>query len=200
MLVPHEDRSPASHSHEFAWLKDAWNNLPEKLADNFPTPEHLRKRALIDANYYDEMIIDAGSNAAALRVAAGFRQIDDFALVIVRGVHVIRRTAKSQSRRAMNKQEFQESKTAIMEIVSNMIGVKPGTVLQLFRDPTIICTTVDEENKVSFKGDVTSLSDAALQAVQSKGIEWPTVSGPWEWAYQGKRLDEIRREIEQTTD
>ena len=126
MLVPHEDRSPASHSHEFAWLKDAWNNLPEKLADNFPTPEHLRKRALIDANYYDEMIIDAGSNAAALRVAAGFRQIDDFALVIVRGVHVIRRTAKSQSRRAMNKQEFQESKTAIMEIVSNMIGVKPG--------------------------------------------------------------------------
>jgi len=82
----------------------------------------------------------------------------------------------------------------------SMIGVKPGTVLQLFRDPTIICTTVDEENKVSFKGDVTSLSDAALQAVQSKGIEWPTVSGPWEWAYQGKRLDEIRREIEQTTD
>jgi len=82
----------------------------------------------------------------------------------------------------------------------SMIGLKPGTELQLFRDPTIICKTVDEENKVDFKGDLTSLSDAALQALESLGIEWPTVSGPWEWAYQGKRLDEIRREIEQKTD
>jgi hypothetical protein len=125
-LVPHEDRSPASHSHEFAWLKEAWKNLPENLADLYPTPEALRKRALISAGYYDETIVDAGSAAAAIRVAAAFRQIDDFALVIVRGVHVIRRTAKSQSRRAMNKEEFQASKTAIIEIVSGMIGVKPG--------------------------------------------------------------------------
>jgi len=42
--------------------------------------------------------------------------------------------------------------------------------------------------------------DAAMQALQSTGIEWPTVSGPWEWAHQGKRLDEIRREIEDNSD
>lgn len=126
LLVPHEERTSATHNHEFAWLKDAWLNLPENLADQFPTQEHLRKKALIDAGFYNETIVDAGSNAAALRVASAFRQIDDFSLVIVRGVFVIRRTAKSQSRRSMNKQEFQASKTAILEIVSGMIGVKPS--------------------------------------------------------------------------
>lgn len=128
MLVAHEDRSPASHSHEFAWLKEAWNNLPENLADLYPTPTHLRKRALIEAGWYDEMIVDAGNNAAAIRVCAAMRQIDDFAHVFVRGVHVIRRTAKSQSRRSMNKQEFQASKQAIIEIISNMIGVTPASL------------------------------------------------------------------------
>ncbi|MGY3620183.1 GIY-YIG nuclease family protein [Bradyrhizobium sp. USDA 10063] len=82
----------------------------------------------------------------------------------------------------------------------SMIGIKPGTELQLFKDPTIICTTVDEGNQVDFRGDVTSLSDAALQAHTALGDEWPSVSGPWAWAYKGKRLDELRREIEDQAD
>jgi hypothetical protein len=126
MLVAHEERSMASHSHEFAWLKEAWLNLPEALADQFPTQEHLRKRALIDAGFYDETIIDAGTNAAALRVASAFRSREEFSLVIVRGPAVVIRTAKSQSRRSMKKQEFQASKEAILEVVSGMIGVKPA--------------------------------------------------------------------------
>lgn len=125
ILVTHEDRSTATHNHEFAWLKEAWLNLPENLADEFPTPEHLRKRALIDGGFYDQTVIDAGSNAAALRVASAFRAREEFSLVIVRGPAVVIRTAKSQSRRSMNKQEFQASKTAILEVVSSMIGVKP---------------------------------------------------------------------------
>lgn len=125
LLVTHEERSLASHGHEFAWLKQAWLNLPEALADQFATPTHLRKRALIEGGFYDETVVDAGSNAAALRVAAAFRSREEFALVIVRGPAVVIRTAKSQSRRSMNKQEFQASKTAILEIVSIMIGVAP---------------------------------------------------------------------------
>lgn len=121
-LVPLEDRSPASHAHEFAWLREAWLQLPEPLADLYPTPEHLRKRALIDAGFYDETIIDAGTNAAALRVASAIRAREEFSLVIVRGPAVVIRTAKSQSRRAMQKEEFQASKTAIMEVIGAMIG------------------------------------------------------------------------------
>jgi hypothetical protein len=82
----------------------------------------------------------------------------------------------------------------------SMIGIKPGTQLQLEKDPTFTCETVDEKNQVEYRGEVTSLSDAALQAIHELGYEWPTVSGPWEWTYQGKRLDEIRREIEEEAD
>lgn len=121
-----EARSAASHSHEFAWLRDAWANLPEDLAEMYPSPEHLRKRALIQAGYYDETIIDAGSNAAALRVASYVRSRSDFSLVVVRGPLVVERQAKSQSRRAMDKQTFQDSKTKIMEVVSEMVGVTPA--------------------------------------------------------------------------
>lgn len=120
-----EDRSDATHKHEFAWLREAWANLPETLADLYPSPEHLRKRALIQAGYYDEEIIDVGSKAGALRVAASLRRIDDFAYVVVRGPLVVRRTAKSQSRRSMTKQEFQASKSALMDVIAAMIGVEP---------------------------------------------------------------------------
>ncbi len=120
-LIINEDRSVATHNHEFAWLREAWLNLPEALADLYPSPEHLRKRALIDAGFYDETVIDAGTNAAAIRVAAAVRAIDTFALVFVRKCFVIRRTAKSQSRRAMKKDEFQASKTAIMEVIDELV-------------------------------------------------------------------------------
>lgn len=123
-LTVEEHRSDTTHKHEFAWLRESWMNLPEHLANQYPTPEHLRKRALIESGFYDETITDAGSNAAALRVAATIRKMDDFALVIVQRHLVIVRTAKSQSRRAMNKQEFQASKSAIMEVVGDLLGTE----------------------------------------------------------------------------
>jgi T5orf172 domain len=82
----------------------------------------------------------------------------------------------------------------------SMIGVAPGTELQLAKNPTIICTTVDDGNKVDYMGDITSLSDAAFQAYNALGESWPSVSGPWAWTYKGKRLDDLRREIEDQSD
>lgn len=126
LLDTAEERSEVSHRHEFAWLKEAWLQLPESLADQYPSPKHLRKRALIQGGFFDEQIVDAGSNAAALRVAAAFRSREEFSLVIVRGAFVVIRTAKSQSRLAMKAAEFQASKTAVLEIVSDLIGVEPS--------------------------------------------------------------------------
>lgn len=127
-MAPVEERSEVSHRHEFGWLREAWLSLPERFADQFPTTEHLRKRALIEAGFYTETVIDCGSQAAALRVAAFARGEDEFALVITRGPVVVVRKAKSQSRRAMDKAEFQASKTALMEVVSDMLGVAPATL------------------------------------------------------------------------
>ncbi|WP_020184804.1 hypothetical protein [Methylopila sp. 73B] len=127
-LEVHEERSTKTHNHEFGWLREAWLSLPENIAADFPTPEHLRKRALIEANFYDEQIVDAGTQAAALRVCSAFRAREEFAYVVTRGPIVVIRTAKSQSRRVMDKAEFQASKTAIMEVVAGMLGVTPEQV------------------------------------------------------------------------
>lgn len=129
-LVELAERSIVSEGHQFAWLDEAWHQLPENVADQYPTPTHLRKRALIQAGYYDEQIIDAGTKAGALRVASGIQSREPFSLIIVRGVLVIIRTAKSQSRHSMAKAEFQASKDAVLAIVSEMIGVKPEELTQ----------------------------------------------------------------------
>jgi hypothetical protein len=128
LLEEVQERSEKSHRHEFAWLREAWKNLPESLADIYPTAEHLRKRALIQGGFYNETIVDAGTNAAALRVGAFARGEDEFAHVVVRGPLVVVRKAKSQSRRAMSPEEFKRSKEAVLQIVSAMIGVEPDAL------------------------------------------------------------------------
>lgn len=123
-LAPIEDRSPESHRHYFAAINEAWANLPEDLAQEYPTPEHLRKKALIRAGYADEQSIVCSSTAEALRFAAFLRPIDDYSVVTVSRNVVTRYAAKSQSQRAMGKAAFQESKEKVLEIVAGMIGVE----------------------------------------------------------------------------
>lgn len=125
MLAPYEQRSTASHNHEFAWLHEAWLNLPERYAERFPTAEHLRKYALIQAGYSDSQSHVCNSKAEALRLQAFLQPIDAFSIVTVNGTVVNRFTARSQSRRAMGAREFQESKTKIMDVIAQMIGVEP---------------------------------------------------------------------------
>lgn len=122
-LVIEEERSANSHRHYFAAINEAWKNLPEDVAAHFPTAESLRKRALIEAGYYHEEIIDCGTNEVAWNVAAFCGKRSDFALITVSGSLVLVRTAKSQSTRSMNKADFQASKTAVLEILAQMVGV-----------------------------------------------------------------------------
>lgn len=122
------DRSWISHRHEFAWIKQAWDNLPESFADMFPSPEHLRKAALIATNWHRETIIDAGNAAAAARVAAYARGEDEFARVVVRGQTVVVQKARSQRMHGldrMDKDEFQRSKDDILGWISELLGVTP---------------------------------------------------------------------------
>lgn len=127
-MVALEERSDKTHNHEFAFVGEAWKTLPETVADEFPTPEHLRKRALIATGFYHETIIDVGTLAGALRVASYVRSSDDFAHVVTRGGVVVVRKAKSQSRKAMGKADFQTSKTAILEWISNLLNVEAKTL------------------------------------------------------------------------
>lgn len=123
-----EERSARSHNHYFASIHELWMSLPEDLAERFPTEEHLRKHALIKAGFYDQRSIVGESKAAATRIAAFIRQLDEYAIVIVEGNTVTQYTAKSQSSRAMGKEVFQDSKQKVLDVISEMVGVDSKTV------------------------------------------------------------------------
>lgn len=118
-----EERSAASHRAYFAAVNEGWQSLPEHLAERFQTSEHLRKFCLIKAGYSDSETFVASSKAEALRLAAFIRPIDEFSVVTVQGATVTRFTAKSQSTRAMGKQEFEASKDAVLGKIADMLGV-----------------------------------------------------------------------------
>lgn len=120
-----EQRSAKSHAHYFAAVNEAWQNLPEEQADRFPTSEHLRKWCLIRAGFAEQRQIVAASKAEAQRIAAFVKPMDGYAVVTVRDAVVTVWTAESQSMRAMGKERFQASKTAVLELLSLMIGADP---------------------------------------------------------------------------
>lgn len=126
IIEPVEERSAKAHRFYFAAVNEAWLNLPEDKAQQYPTPTHLRKWALIRAGYRDERTFVASTKAEALRIAAFVRPTDDYAVVTVRDATVTVYTAKSQSLKAMGKTDFQNSKEAVLQLLSEMIGVAAG--------------------------------------------------------------------------
>lgn len=118
-----EERSTNSHNHYFVSVTEAWRNLPEEYAERFPAVEHLRKWALIKVGYHDERSIVCASKAEAQRIGAFIHPMNDYSVIIVSEATVKVYTAKSQSLKAMGKKDFQDSKTAVLDLLSSMVGV-----------------------------------------------------------------------------
>lgn len=127
-LTEHQERSSESHNHEFAEITEAWKNLPDRLAAQFPTANHLRKHALIRCGWCDSKHFVCSSKAEALRLAPFLRTFDEYALVTVEGTTVTVLTAVSQSKRAMGKARFQASKDAVLGFVAELIGTDAETL------------------------------------------------------------------------
>lgn len=125
-LVEHQERSTPSHKQYFAAVREGWLNLPEHLAEDFPTEEHLRKWCLIRTGYSNSQSMPCSSKAEALRIAAFIRPMDEFSVVKAEGSVVSRYTAKSQSMKAMDKREFQASKEAVLNHIAKMLDVAPA--------------------------------------------------------------------------
>lgn len=125
-LAEHHDRSGVSHSHYFASITNAWNTLPDDLLTEYPSAEHLRKKMLVKCGYADERSIVCASKADALRLAAFIKPMDEYAVVTAREAVVRVYTAQSQSMKAMGKQEFQQSKQAVLEEIDKLLGVEHG--------------------------------------------------------------------------
>lgn len=121
-----QSRDMKRHNAFFAAVHDSFLNLPEGVAPRFPSEEHLRKWALIECNFFDEKEFEADSPANARGLALFVRTQDEYARISVHGRKVIVRRAKSQSLAAMGAAEFYDSKKAVLDLLSSMIGVKRG--------------------------------------------------------------------------
>ena len=118
-----EQRSAASHSHYFACITDAWNNLPDHIADELPSPAHLRAWGLIKAGFADKTIIKCASNDDAISAAKEFKKGEKIKIVEVSGRIVTVWTPHSQSKKAMGAAKFNSSKTAVLQAIAELIGV-----------------------------------------------------------------------------
>lgn len=126
-MVEHHERSDVSHNHFFASIKNGFDNLPDDLHEDFPTTEHLRKKALIRKGYRDERDHVCASKAEAFRLASFIRPMDEYAVVVVSECVVRVWTAKSQSKRAMGAAEFQKSKQDVLDFIDDLLGVERGS-------------------------------------------------------------------------
>lgn len=125
-LEERHERSTNSHNHYHAAIKDAWDNLPPHELARFPSPDHLRKWALIKRGWCDERQHVCKSKAEALRLRAFVEPMDEYAIVIAVECVVTVYTAKSQSYRAMGKTDFQKSKDDVLDEVARLLAVSVG--------------------------------------------------------------------------
>lgn len=118
----HEPISDRSRGHYFACIKAAWDNIPER-DERFPTPEALRKWALIRSGWChkSEIVLDSPEQAA---LVASFTGNAEGVIVVVRENIVVKYTAKSQSAQEMGNKDFQKSKSDVLDTIAELIAVK----------------------------------------------------------------------------
>lgn len=118
-------RSPETHRHYFACIRRAWESLPDELAAQYPSPEHLRKFALIHSGFCTKVQHVCKSEAEAHRLAAAIKPYDTYQLVMVDGPIVTVWHALSQDHRSMDKARFAASKEAVLRWIGDLIGADP---------------------------------------------------------------------------
>lgn len=121
-----ENRSMASHRHFFAAVHEGWANLAEEYAGRFPSSEHLRAWALVEAGYSSESVYAMDSAKDAMSLAKAIRAADDLVIIRVSGDVVKVFRPMSQSVAAMKKDPFEASKKAVLEIVASMARTTPA--------------------------------------------------------------------------
>lgn len=127
-LLRHEERSTVTHRHFFACVNEAWQSLPQDLAERFQSADALRKHALIQTGHFNASTTVCMFKTEAARTAAMMRQVDGYAVVIVDNKMVTRLTAKSQDMKSMDKAEFAKAKEDVLSYLAAMIGVEPAAL------------------------------------------------------------------------
>ena len=124
------DRSEKSHAHFFSLVHEAWLNLPEQYAIEFPNETSLRKFSLIKTGYCKIHKMVMANNAEAIKQAAFMQSLEEYSICEIIGNVVTVWIADSQNYRAMGKKTFQKSKDDVLTFLSQFIGTDVATLKQ----------------------------------------------------------------------
>lgn len=137
VVVGGDVRSTQHHKRYFAALRDAFNNLPEKIAARWPTVEHFRHWLLIETNWKDEKEIHCEDETYAKRLATFVRSESPYARIRIltnpttgKKTIVMIERAMSQDYGAMDKETFKQSSDAVLDLAAHLIQVPRGTLLK----------------------------------------------------------------------
>lgn len=119
-----QERSGASHRHYFALIEEAWANLPEGMAEDFPNPDSLRKWALIKAGFCTVVkIVCEDQNEANTAKHSMLNGTEGYKICTVSNNVLTIYTAMSQRKKAMGAEAFQKSKDATLQIISELLEI-----------------------------------------------------------------------------
>lgn len=127
-LIEYQPRNMPRHAALFAQLDEVWEQLPEGMADDFPTQDHLRAFALIKTGWHDRTSYILKDADEALKLAGDLRRRSQFSLVVVSGATVDFYEPKSQAVRAMKDPEFVKSMNDVLDYAANLVGIDRNTL------------------------------------------------------------------------
>ncbi len=107
---------------------------------------------------------------------------------------VLEDSNSDDDRQALDRERVRRQKFSF-----SVVGIEPGAELRSVFDDEMVCI-VEDERKVTFRGDSTSVSGAALIIARETGREWNTINGPAYWKFNGKTLAELKETIGESQD
>jgi len=136
-------RSEEHHNWFFAVAAKAWENLPEKIAPRYPSPEHLRKSILVKIGHCDiyEHALESRSEARALamicRIHERMTNADgqSYAVLCLQDTCLRVATAKSiklkrRDGTGLSKEEFKPIAEAFVHELSGLLGCDAAELLE----------------------------------------------------------------------
>ena len=122
LFEPVEEAQSARDRAYHAAIREAWTNLPEHIAEEFPNPTDFRKYLLVKAGFCTTTRLPFASARAAIDALPLLRY--DGAVVQVAGAVVtVRRPMSQKLRGGMSKEERHRSYQETQDLAASMIGV-----------------------------------------------------------------------------
>lgn len=176
-------------------------NIGQRMRDLYtsavPVPFECHYAAEVEITKNVEKTLHRAFNKYRVNKNREFFEIEpDAAADIIRMVAIKEVTPKDDIIETTDdKEAIQRLEQRASRFSFKMVAIIPGTILAFKNDDTLTCKVIDNR-RVEYNGETTSLSSAALSALQQQGFNWKSAQGAQYWMYEGKSLKDLREQIE----